>query len=185
MVIKEDKSRESAVDDLVVNLLESLGFSNYHWIVRSRRESALLFGGIEKEAVADVSVVDISSDNIVRLCVVEDKSYDKEEVDTVINNAEAQLLAEGIAAAQQNKDYSQMYMLRVVGQNVTFYYGDLKRISEIVKKGEETLEKTQVKRLLFRSKLGHDLIDFEERNVIITVLDLIHQLLLSKADLKK
>jgi hypothetical protein len=42
-------------------------------------------------------------------------------------------MAEGVAAVQQNKFVSTMFMMRVIGQSVTFYYGDLARLSVIVK----------------------------------------------------
>jgi len=156
-------------------LLESLGFGDGNWVVRSRRESPLLFGDEEREAVADVSVIDISSDDIVRLCVVEDKSNDEER--SIIRNSEAQLIAEGIAASQQNKNFSKIYMLRVIGQSISFYYGDLQKLSHIVKKGEVATEKTVIKRFLFKSKRGHELVEKEERNIIIYTLDIIRQIL--------
>jgi len=168
MVIYEDKNRESAVDDMVVHLLESLGFSDGNWLVRSRRESTLYMSGEEKEAIADVSVIDLSHQDIIRLCVVEDKSYGKETDNAVTISAEAQLIAEAVSASQLNTvDPTIMFMIRVIGEKMTFYRGDIRKLAKIVEIGEETQEETIIKRY---GSHGFQLLVERDREEIINVL---------------
>jgi len=89
---------ESVVDDFVMHLLAALGFNDGPLLVLSRNTLKFTMGGSRVSAIADVTVYHIS--HRFRLAVFEDKKYRSLPIE--IDNAEAQLVAEAIAAVQAN-----------------------------------------------------------------------------------
>jgi len=180
MVVKADRSRESAVDDAIAFLLEALGFGKGEWVVRSRRQSTLEMCGYEKDAIADVCVVNMMrSKGIIRLIVVEDKSAKVSDDNTaaVSLDSEAQLMAEGIAATQENHQPGiPIFMLRFLGTRVTFYVAEFTEIAKVVANGEEAENPTNIKR--YPSQYGLDLQYPDQLQEIVGCLDRIKQKLL-------
>lgn len=65
-------------------------------------------------------------------------------------NAEAQLTAEGIAATQSNNDIGRkMFLLRVLGTRVSFYFGDLTSLAVKVREGYATTTRSPVSLFTF------------------------------------
>lgn len=89
-------NNESAVDSFVSLLLSELGF-NHGWLyIFPQLYLPLTFSNtIEREAIPDFTILDVVS--FLRMSVIEDKS-----VDNVLVNSEPQMIAEAIAAYQQN-----------------------------------------------------------------------------------
>ncbi|KAJ3842604.1 hypothetical protein F5878DRAFT_377726 [Lentinula raphanica] len=94
---------ESAVDDFVVHLLTLLGYVPRNRVLRTRSDIPLFVCGEDRHAKTDVCIVD-SQD--ILLLVQEDKRHQEPK------NAEAQLIAEAIAAFQTHNNKRE----RVLGQ---------------------------------------------------------------------
>jgi hypothetical protein len=93
----------------------------------------------------------------------------------------AQLVAEGIAAMQQNQTPEPIYMIRVIGTRFSFLLGEFpKDLLEDVEKGmERTGQPTTIKQYpLF--PLGFNFAVHEERTEIIKCLDMIKYKLLEQ-----
>ena len=90
---------ESAVVDFAVELFKALGYVRRHRVARTRKDIPLLICGEWRHANADVCIVDRSQNNIV-LLVQEDKRFGGSE--TTRSDAQAQLIAEAIAAFSHN-----------------------------------------------------------------------------------
>jgi hypothetical protein len=88
------EGEESGVDDFAAELLRVMGYERDHTIVRTRKSIRLHICGEIVPAKTDVCIMDVSSE--ILLLVQEDKSH--------INGSdtEAQLIAEAIAAFQEN-----------------------------------------------------------------------------------
>ena len=90
-------SEESAVDDFAVELFKTLGYVRRNRVARTRKDIPLLICGEQRHAKTDVCIVD-RSQNVILLLVQEDKRFGEEK----ILDAEAQLIAEAIAAFTLN-----------------------------------------------------------------------------------
>jgi hypothetical protein len=88
---------ESAVDDFAVELFKTLGYVRRNRVARTRKDIPLLICGEQRHAKTDVCIVDRSQNDIL-LLVQEDKRFGDEK----ITDAEAQLIAEAIAAFSLN-----------------------------------------------------------------------------------
>ena len=88
---------ESAVDDFAVELFKTLGYVRRNRVARTRKDIPLLICGEQRHAKIDVCIVDRSQNDIL-LLVQEDKRFGEEK----ISDAEAQLIAEAIAAFSLN-----------------------------------------------------------------------------------
>lgn len=86
---------ESAVDDFVVRLFDILGYTSRHALLRTRKDIELFICGVSMLAKTDVCLLKNRSEII--LLVQEDKRQMEDRGD-----AEAQLIAEAIAAFQSN-----------------------------------------------------------------------------------
>lgn len=86
---------ESAVDDFVVRLFDMLGYTSRSIVVRTRKDIELVICGKSMHAKTDVCLMMNHSEII--LLVQEDKQHLEDRGD-----AEAQLIAEAIAAFQSN-----------------------------------------------------------------------------------
>lgn len=92
-------SEDSAVDDFAVELFKVLGYVRRHRVARTRKDIPLLICGEWRHAIADVCIVDRKQNEIV-LLVQEDKRFGGSE--TILSDAQAQLIAEAIAAFSHN-----------------------------------------------------------------------------------
>ncbi|KAK0443571.1 hypothetical protein EV421DRAFT_1890776 [Armillaria borealis] len=90
------KSGESAVDDFAVELFKVLGYVRRDRLARTRTDLPLLICGEYRHAKTDVCLIDRSQNDIL-LLVQEDK-----RIDGKLPQAEAQLVAEAVAAFSQN-----------------------------------------------------------------------------------
>ncbi|KAF8157174.1 hypothetical protein B0H34DRAFT_712582 [Crassisporium funariophilum] len=88
-------SEESAVDDFVVRLFDILGYTSRKVLLRTRKDIELVICGVSMNARTDVCLLKNRSEII--LVVQEDKRQLEDGGD-----AEAQLIAEAIAAFQSN-----------------------------------------------------------------------------------
>lgn len=84
---------ESAVNDFAVELSKMLGYVRRNRVARTRKDVPLLICGEQRRAKTDVCIIDRSQNDIL-LLVQEDKRFGEEK----ISDAEAQLIAEAIAA---------------------------------------------------------------------------------------
>ena len=94
-------SEESAVDDFAVVLFRTLGYLGRHRVARTRKDIPFLICGEWRHAKTDVCIVDRSQNDIMML-VQEDKRFSVTETATA--EAEAQLVAEAIAAFSYNNE---------------------------------------------------------------------------------
>ncbi|PPQ78413.1 hypothetical protein CVT25_011889 [Psilocybe cyanescens] len=88
-------SEESAVDDFVVRVFDILGYTNRDVVLRTRKDIEFVICGMCMRAKTDVCLLKNRSEII--LLVQEDKRHLEDRGD-----AEAQLVAEAIAAFQSN-----------------------------------------------------------------------------------
>jgi hypothetical protein len=88
---------ETAVDDFAVELFKVLGYVRRQRLARTRVDLPLLICGKERHAKTDVCIVDRSQNDIL-LLVQEDKRLQQLES----FNARAQLVAEAVAAFNEN-----------------------------------------------------------------------------------
>ena len=86
---------ESAVDDFAVRLFDILGYTNRDVLLRTRKDIELVICGVSMHAKTDVCLLKNRTEII--LLVQEDKQQMEDRGD-----AEAQLIAEAIAAFQSN-----------------------------------------------------------------------------------
>jgi hypothetical protein len=94
-LVRKYSNLESGVDAFVQLLLFYLGFFEQMLFPFPQLKLPLLFGDVEKDAIADFVVLDILS--FFRMAVIEDKILDRHHVDS-----EAQMVGEAIASCQQN-----------------------------------------------------------------------------------
>ena len=87
---------ETAVDDFTVELFKVLGYVRRERVARTRADLPLFICGEIKHAKTDVCIIDRSQNEIL-LLVQEDKREHWEPV-----NARAQLVAEAVAAFNEN-----------------------------------------------------------------------------------
>lgn len=119
------KGEESDVDDFAVMLLNITGYKNGKYFIRTRKDIKLLMCGETRHAKTDVC---ITNDRGIFLLLQEDKSHMNTQA-----NAEAQLIAEAIAAFQHNNrirkddmdkkpEDSRMFPgITMIGTYTTFY----------------------------------------------------------------
>jgi len=164
MVTTVSPNPESAVDDLMMMLLEQVGFSSNNWVVSSRNDTELLMSGGSTEATADLVVYDITSKFAIAVSLVEEK---------VQENAEAQLMAEGVAAAQRNAKHKRpqntTFLIRALGTKLSFYYGDFTKLADVVKVGLSELQTHPIYK--FPAELEWNLVLPEHRKNVIITLD--------------
>jgi hypothetical protein len=87
---------EFAVNDFAVELFKTLGYVRRNRVARTCKDIPLLICGEQRHAKTDVCIVDRSQNDIL-LLVQEDKQFGEK-----ISDAEAQLIAEAIAAFSLN-----------------------------------------------------------------------------------
>lgn len=186
---------ESNVDDMVVELFRSI-FVNECFLVKTQTVLPLEYsiGSLKRkrssEATADVILLKKCGQMYKRgLIVVEDKAYIYEAAENPSKAAEAQLMAEAIAVAQQASwdCRDPVYMLRLMGFEVTFYKATFnKEFLNDVRKGVRRLEPFSVKKLVPAGPMhdtgehGFHLLKHNHRQSVVQVLDNIRRDLLRK-----
>jgi len=143
---------ESAVDDLSKTLLEAFGYDDGDLIIHSQEELQLEMCGRKTSAKPDLSIA--TSHLTIRLLVQEDKSYRV----SMSADPEAQVIAEAIAAFQMNtktrqkndlepEEFQLIPCITMMGTYPTLYLFRMTReLGEAVRKGEEPVNETYVKR---------------------------------------
>ena len=88
---------ETAVNDFAVELFKVLGYVHRQRLARTRVDLPLLICGEERHAKTDICIVDCSQNDILLLVQKEKRLQQLEPV-----NAQAQLVAEAVAAFNEN-----------------------------------------------------------------------------------
>ncbi|EFJ14584.1 hypothetical protein SELMODRAFT_445933 [Selaginella moellendorffii] len=153
-VTRTHQHEESAVDDMSLTLLELFQYDNDDTAVRSRTILDLFMSRGKKQAIPDVVVERL--DTAVKMLVQEDKNYDG---NLKGHHPEAQLIAEAIAAYQENSRlYERLSMgeypdqqiipgIVMLGTCPTFYLIPLtKALAEAVRQGEQPSFDTAVRK---------------------------------------
>ncbi|THV04066.1 hypothetical protein K435DRAFT_714828, partial [Dendrothele bispora CBS 962.96] len=107
------RSGENAVGDFVVQLFRTMGYVHRERVARSRKDLTLQICGELRHARTDVCLVDRANNDIV-LLVQEDKRVEDGEN----NVAEAQLVAEAVAAFAENNKNREASGLEPLAQKV-------------------------------------------------------------------
>lgn len=156
-VTKTHINEESAVDDFARTLLECFDYDEGDLVICSREELKLDMCGSRTSAKPDLCVETIKL--TIKLLVQEDKSYQTSMDKTLSNtNPEAQVIAEAIAAFQENNKIRRRLHLSsekeqiipcitMLGTCPTFYLFCVTHdLAEAVRLGEEPDEISIVKR---------------------------------------
>ena len=151
-VTKTHKNEESAVDDLAKAIFELLDYDDNDLNIRTREELKLEMCNKDTFAKPDLCIE--TSTLTIKLLVQEDKSY---QVATRVN-PEAQVVAEAIAAFQENnrinekldinsRDNQLIPCITMLGTCPTFYlFNVTKALSNAVKEGKRPQNVTEIKR---------------------------------------
>lgn len=107
---------ETAVDDFAVKLFNILGYARRHRVARTRVDLPLFICGETRHVKTDVCIVDRSQNNIL-LLVQEDKRLMKLEP----FHAQAQLVAEAVAAFNENNAQRQVAGLPPLDEKVSYF----------------------------------------------------------------
>jgi hypothetical protein len=156
-VTKTHMNEESAVDDFARTVLECFNYDDDDLVIRSREELRLDMCGHRTSAKPDLCVE--TSVLTIKLLVQEDKSYQVSMDRTFSNtNPEAQVIAEAIAAFQENnktlrrlrlplKESQTIPCITMLGTYPTFYlFHVTQNLADAVKEGEEPENISVVKR---------------------------------------
>ena len=141
---------EARVDDLATQFLVSVCEKDF--FVQRQVPHNLRVGCCDKDATSDISLSDMITD-IDGVVLVEDKT-----LKNVTEKLEAQLIAEGLAVAQQRvwKEEWTVYMISIVALKVTFYTAVFpKKLIDNVKEGFTTKNQTFVLKLKKSFNLGY------------------------------
>ena len=177
MFVLLNPSKESCVDVMMQSFLENILDSRF--LVEQRYKMPLLLSKKKREATADVVAI-LFPQIYVGVIVVEDKPEDTSETEQQQSRIEAQLVAEGIAVAQQKhwpKD-SPVYMLRVLKTSISIYKANFTdEFINSIKNGTRRLTPFVVKRfapapsfVIGRIRPGCDIIDKNDRELIVKLV---------------
>ena len=120
LLVSKNPSRESCVDNMFICFMRSV--LDNEFLVEGKYDMKLTVSNIEKKATADIVAILFPHIHI-GVIVVEDKSKETSKTKVQQVNAEAQLIAEGIAIAQQKRWPQNMpiFMIKVAGTYVSLY----------------------------------------------------------------
>ena len=147
---------EGYVDDLSKHLLEAFGYDNGELLISSQESLQLEMCNGMTSARPDVCV--LNSELLIKLLVQEDKSFKTYPKRNAIANAESQVIAEAIAAFQDNEKMREALSLpkkashlipciTMIGTRPTFYLVNVTTaLADAVKRGEEPAEETVCQR---------------------------------------
>lgn len=116
---------ESAVNDFTVELFRILGYVRRDRVARTRKDLHLLICGEYRHAKTDVCLIDHSQNDIILLVQEDKRIEDREPTD-----AQAQLVAEAIAAFAENNGNRRSAELDPLSQKVSIRLRDLFNLYE-------------------------------------------------------
>lgn len=121
VLVLNNPSMESCVDNMFQKFMESIMDTNV-FLITQRYDMDLYISNVKRKATADIVAI-LFSKLYVGVVVVEDKPKDSSKTSAQWNNAEAQLVAEAIAIAQQNRwpEGTNIFMFRVMEVYVSVY----------------------------------------------------------------
>jgi len=121
VLVLNNPSMESCVDNMFYKFMENIMDTN-KFLITQRYDMDLYISNIKRKAIADIVAI-FFSQMYVGVIVVEDKPRDTSKTSTQWDNAEAQLLAEAIAIAQQDRwpEEAPIFMFRVLEVYVSVY----------------------------------------------------------------
>lgn len=106
-------NEESAVDDFAKHLLSIFKYNKGENVVRTRQELTLKMFGQNMSAKPDICVENIKS--TIKLLIQEDKSFNASKINNIdIENTESQMVAEAIAAFQNNNRIRKAFNLNEI-----------------------------------------------------------------------
>ena len=120
MFVLLNPAKESCVDVMVQALLE--GVLCKRFLVEQRYRMQFTISNVTKEATADMVAI-LFPQLYIGVIVVENKSENASDMDYQQSNAEAQMISEGIAVAQQDNWSTNIpvYMLLTFKTSIIFY----------------------------------------------------------------
>lgn len=171
LAIKESKV-EARIDTLFYHFLRAILPQKLFQIL-NHHAFDLIVNKIEKSTIPDLSVLFIPK--LIRgVIVCEDKALEAEGLN--LKNAEAQVIAEAIAVAQQErwpKDCP-VFFFRIIGQGVTIYKAIFSQIFlNCVRNGLKGIASTIVKKLYRKDDFnneGYNLIDPKDRKKLSEII---------------
>jgi hypothetical protein len=157
-VTKTHKSQESAVDDFAKTMFHIFHYDYGDRCIRTREELVLEMCGKTTGAKPDLCIETMNSS--IKLMVQEDKNYNVANGNFLGSNPEAQVIAEAIAAFQNNSKMrtgriAGLYpvikqlipCITLLGTYPTFYLFEVTtELAEAVKNGEEPSKETIVRK---------------------------------------
>lgn len=181
--LKAQAGEESATDDFVVRLLQATGFESLNLLIRTRSSGALYTHsktGRDAKIAANpdvqvLSVGDYSGTAFVRLVVGEDKPKQVNAGGGTIEDTEAQLCANALAAARRNMDVlhteSRLFLVRVFKGLFSFYSAQFsKEYLDNIYEGRDPTAPQVILRYPSDVKFGLDFERFCDRKEILRVL---------------
>ena len=180
MFVLLNPSKESCVDVMVQSLLE--GILDDRFLVEQRYKMPLVVSNTKTEATADIVAI-LFPQFYIGVIVVENKPEATSDTNTQHACAEAQMISEGIAVAQQDQwsPSIPVYMLLVMKTNISIYKADFtEEFIRSVKTGMRRVLPFVVKRYapapsiaIGRPRPGLDLLESSDRKMLV---ELIHNI---------
>jgi hypothetical protein len=121
ILVINNPSMESCVDNMFQKFMESV-MDTEEFLITQRYDMDFYISNVRRKATADIVAI-LFYKLYVGVIVVEDKSTDSSRTSSQCDNAEAQLTAEAIAIAQQDRwpVDTPIFMFRVMGVFVSVY----------------------------------------------------------------
>jgi hypothetical protein len=181
LYVQKSPSIESCVDDMMRELLQqTLGPK---FLVKTRYEMELTMSRKTTKATPDVLAIFLPK-LYMGIIIVEDKPHEKSKSGKQHENAEAQMVAEGIAIVQQSIRSRRLpaditiFMIRVLETNITFYRANFtEELITAVANGTHRLTPFSIKKLEHINPLfpadrpGYNLLKRTERNNVVEMLN--------------
>ena len=176
LYVQKSPSIESCVDDMIRELLQQTLGNNF--LVKTRYDMILNMSNGSTKATADVIAIFIPK-LYMGIIVVEDKPCETSKTDDQHHDAQAQMVAEGLAIVQQQRwpPNKPIFMMRVLGTNITFYKACFtNELITSVKKGLRRVEPFSITRLEYRNTLftndrpGYNIMKRKEREITVGII---------------
>ena len=121
VLVLNNPSMESCVDNMFQKFMESV-MDTDDFLITQRYDMDLYVSNVKRKATADIVAI-LFYKLYIGVIVVEDKSRDASRTSSQWDNAEAQLMAEAIAIAQQDRwpEDAPIFMFRVTDVFVSVY----------------------------------------------------------------
>jgi len=168
-------AQESCVDCMMESYLRNI-LPESDFFIQVRYTMRLRVNNVNKNATPDVAII-LFPDIYVGVIVVEDKSKYRGITANQQDNAEAQMIAEGIAVAQQTNWPTNMpvFMLRVISTKISVYKATFTRdFLQSVETGKRRTKPTVVLRSapldLLKGIPGYDLAKSSDRSDVTQII---------------